>query len=70
VTEAQLRQVLAHHHPELAAGLAEHADEVTRICGRIVEMETTPRRPPVLPADAPQWERDYWRRRAERTGDA
>jgi hypothetical protein len=55
-----VRGVLARY-PELAAGLPEHADEVVRLAGRILVLEANPSRPPILPADAPAWERAYWR---------
>jgi hypothetical protein len=60
--ETVLRDVLARH-PELAAGLAEHTDEVLRIADRIAELEANPSQPPRLPGDAPEWERAYWARR-------
>jgi hypothetical protein len=50
-------------YPELQAGLTEHADEVARIAARILELEANPPVPPVLPPDAPAWERDFWSRR-------
>jgi hypothetical protein len=48
------------------AGLPEHVDELIRIAERIVEMENRPSRIPELPADAPDWERAYWKRRRAR----
>jgi hypothetical protein len=66
----EFRAVLARY-PELMAGLPKHLDEVVRIAARSLELENNPpRRPPVLPPDAPEWERDFWRRRAERPEDA
>jgi hypothetical protein len=64
VTGDEVQSVL-DRYPELAAGLPEHADEVVRIAARIVAMEANPPGPPSLPADAPQWERDFWARRTE-----
>lgn len=61
MSKRELARVLALC-PELAAGYPEHADEVVRIAARIVELERNPTPAPTLPADAPAWEREYWRR--------
>ena len=53
-------------YPELKAGFPDHLDELFRIAKRIVVMERTPPRAPDLPAHAPEWEHDYWHRRAAR----
>jgi hypothetical protein len=54
--------VLARY-PQVAAGLPDHADEVRLWAARIVEAENTPTVVPVLPPEAPAWERNYWARR-------
>ena len=62
---AELRAVL-ERYPFLWGGLAEHREEALRIAERLLVMERTPVVAPELPADAPAWEVDYWRRRAAR----
>lgn len=53
-------------YPQFKAGLPHDLDEVLRISERIVRMENEPDLVPVLPADAPEWEKAYWARRAAR----
>ena len=53
-------------YPFLLDGLPDHADEVVRIAARLVVEEQTPIVAPDLPDSAPQWENDFWARRAER----
>ncbi len=64
MTGEEFADVLARH-PELRAGLPEHADEVARIASRIIFMEANPPTAPDLPDSAPAWERDYWRKRGD-----
>jgi hypothetical protein len=65
LSDSQLGDVLGRY-PELAAGVPAHLDEVLRIAVRVLEAEAAQPRPvPELPADAPEWERDYWRHRSE-----
>jgi hypothetical protein len=69
-TERQILTVIVRH-PELRAGLAEHADEAVRIARRIVEADAAQPRPaPDLPPDATAWERTYWAGRLDRDGEA
>ena len=44
-------------------------DPVSLIAEHIVEMATTPTQVPDLPANAPEWEREYRRRRRKREGE-
>ncbi len=61
----ELAAVLARY-PELAECLADYPAETLAWAIRVVEAENTPTVVPMLPPDAPAWERAYWERRKSR----
>jgi len=62
VDKHELAAVLARY-PELAKCLADYPAETLAWAIRAVEAENTPTVVPVLPTDAPGWEKAFWARR-------